>query len=410
MTATTTAATEETAAPLPPGAPRSTVQEILLRVRTGDLGYVPVLVGLAVIWGIFQAREPAFLSPINLTNLMLQVASVGTISVGVVLVLLLGEVDLSVGSVSGLTAAIMAVLNVKLGFGPGLAILLALLAGLVVGSVHGFFVTRFGVPSFVVTLAALIGWQGLQLQVLGTTGTINLPPSLITQLTSTFLPQWAGWLLAAVVTVVYGVAQVLRSRKRTANGLPARSLPGVAVRTAFVAACLIAATAVLNASRGVPLAVLIFLGLMVVVDLVLSHTRYGRSIFAIGGNAEAARRAGIRVKAVRLSVFAIAGFMAAAGGVLASARLVAVNQSSGSGDVLLNAIAAAVIGGTSLFGGRGSAYSALLGVLVIGSVSNGIDLIGLGAPIKLMITGAVLLAAVTIDALARRTRRATGRQ
>jgi D-xylose transport system permease protein len=411
MTATTTSTTaEETAAPLPPGAPRSTVQEILLRFRTGDLGYVPVLVGLAVIWGIFQAQEPAFLSPINLTNLLLQVASIGTISVGVVLVLLLGEVDLSVGSVSGLTAAIMAVLNVKMGFGAGTAILLALLAGLAVGSIHGFFVTRFGVPSFVVTLAALIGWQGLQLQVLGVTGTINLPPSLITELTSTFLPQWAGWVLAAAVTVVYGVAQVLRSRKRTANGLPARSLPGVAVRTAFVAVCLVVATAVLNASRGVPLAVLIFLGFMVVVDLVLTHTRYGRSIFAIGGNAEAARRAGIRVKAIRLSVFAIAGFMAAAGGVLASARLVAVNQSSGSGDVLLNAIAAAVIGGTSLFGGRGSAYSALLGVLVIGSVSNGIDLIGLGAPIKLMITGAVLLAAVTLDALARRTRRATGRQ
>jgi D-xylose transport system permease protein len=409
MTATTTAA-QETAPPVPPGTPRSTVQEILLRFRTGDLGYVPVLVGLAVIWGIFQSQEPAFLSPINLTNLMLQVASVGTISVGVVLVLLLGEVDLSVGSVSGLTAAIMAVLNVKMGFGAGTAILLALLAGLAVGSIHGFFVTRFGVPSFVVTLAALIGWQGLQLQVLGVTGTINLPPSLITELTSTFLPNWAGWLLAAVVTVVYGVAQVLRSRKRAANGLPARSLLGVAVRTAFVAACLIVATAVLNASRGVPLAALIFLGFMVVVDLVLTHTRYGRSIFAIGGNAEAARRAGIRVNAIRLSVFAIAGFLAAAGGVLASARLVAVNQSSGSGDILLNAIAAAVIGGTSLFGGRGSAYSALLGVLVIGSVSNGIDLIGLGAPIKLMITGAVLLAAVTIDALARRTRRATGRQ
>jgi D-xylose transport system permease protein len=167
---------------------------------------------------------------------------------------------------------------------------------------------------------------------------------------------------------------------------------------------------VLNASRGVPVAVLIFLGFVVVFDLVLTHTRYGRSIFAIGGNTEAARRAGIRVNAIRLSVFAIAGFMAAAGGVLAAARLVAVNQSSGSGDVLLNSIAAAVIGGTSLFGGRGSTYSALLGVLVIGSVSNGIDLIGLGAPIKLMITGAVLLAAVTIDAIARRTRRATGRQ
>jgi D-xylose transport system permease protein len=407
MTATRTEPTPEVAAP--PGAPRSTVGEIMLRVRTGDLGALPVVVGLAVIWAIFQSQESVFLSPINLTNLMLQVASVGTIAVGVVLVLLLGEVDLSVGSVSGLTAAVMAVLNVKQGLGAVLSVVLALLAGLAVGAFHGFFVTRFGVPSFVVTLAALIGWQGLQLQVLGDTGTINLPPSFITELTSTFLPAWLGWTVAVALTLTYGTGQLLTSRKRTANELPARSMGAVAVRTVVLGAVLLAATAVMNASRGVPLAVIIFLGFVVFFDLVLQHTRYGRSIYAIGGNAEAARRAGINVNAIRLSVFAISGLMAAAGGVLAASRLVAVNQSSGSGDVLLNAIAAAVIGGTSLFGGRGSAMSALLGVLVIGSVSNGIDLIGLGAPIKLMITGAVLLTAVTIDALARRTRRATGR-
>jgi D-xylose transport system permease protein len=303
----------------------------------------------------------------------------------------------------------MAVLNVKQGLGAVLSVVLAMLAGLAVGAFHGFFVTRFGVPSFVVTLAALIGWQGLQLQVLGDTGTINLPPSFITELTSTFLPAWLGWTVAVALTLTYGTGQLLTSRKRTANELPARSMGAVAVRTVVLGAVLLAATAVMNASRGVPLAVIIFLGFVVFFDLVLQHTRYGRSIYAIGGNAEAARRAGINVNAIRLSVFAISGLMAAAGGVLAASRLVAVNQSSGSGDVLLNAIAAAVIGGTSLFGGRGSAMSALLGVLVIGSVSNGIDLIGLGAPIKLMITGAVLLTAVTIDALARRTRRATGR-
>jgi D-xylose transport system permease protein len=406
MTATDT---QSSASPALPTAPRSLVGELLLRFRTGDLGSLPVLVGLALIWAIFQSQEAAFLSPRNLTNLMLQVASVGTISVGVVLVLLLGEVDLSVGSVSGLTASIMAVLNVQQGFDPLLSVALALLAGLVVGAVQGFFATRFGVPSFVVTLAGLIGWQGLQLQVLGDTGTINIPPSFITKLTSTFLPAWLGWVVAIALALVYGAAHLHTSLQRSAHGLPARPLPLVGLRTAAVAAVLLVAVAVMNASRGVPVAVMVFLGFVVLFDLVLQHTRYGRSIFAIGGNAEAARRAGINVDRIRLTVFALAGMMAAAGGVLAAARLLAVNQSSGSGDILLNAIAAAVIGGTSLFGGRGSAYSALLGVLVIGSVSNGIDLIGLGAPIKLMITGAVLLVAVTIDAMARRTRRATGR-
>lgn len=379
------------------------------RLRDGELGPFPVVVGLAVIWTIFQLLEPSFLTSGNLTNLMLQVASVGMISVGVVLVLLLGEVDLSVGSVSGLCAAITAVLNMKHGMSAELAVVAALAGGAAVGALHGLFVARFAVPSFVVTLAGLIAWQGLQLQLLGDTGTINLAPSFITRLTSTFLPVWLGWTLAAGGSAAYGLAQVVESWRRTRNGLPVQSVVALLARVAVVGGVLLGATAVLNDDRGVPLAAVILVGCVVLVDLMLRHTRYGRSIFAIGGNAEAARRAGIRVTRVRLTVFAVAGLMAAAGGVLGAARLFAVNQSSGSGDVLLNAIAAAVIGGTSLFGGRGSAYSALLGVLVIGSVSNGIDLVGLDAPVKLMITGAVLLTAVTIDALARRSRRAAGR-
>ncbi|MDF5753610.1 sugar ABC transporter permease [Spongiactinospora sp. TRM90649] len=379
------------------------------RLRGGDLGAFPVVIGLAMIWTTFQTLDSSFLTAANLTNLMLQVASVGMISVGIVMVLLLGEVDLSVGSVSGLCAAIMAVLNIKLGMAAELAVLAALAGGLAVGVVQGFFVARFGVPSFVATLAGLIAWQGLQLQLLGSTGTINLSPGFITRLVTTFLPGWASWALVATVILCYGTSQFVESARRTRDGLWARPAPAVLARTALLAGSLLLVTAILNGHRGVPLAVVIFIGCVVLFDLILRHTRYGRSVFAIGGNAEAARRAGLRVNRIRMSVFAIAGLMAAAGGVLAGARLFAVNQSSGSGDILLNAIAAAVIGGTSLFGGRGSAYSALLGVLVIGSVSNGIDLIGLGAPIKLMITGAVLLTAVTIDALARRSRRATGR-
>ena len=379
----------------------------LRRLARGELGSVRVLLGIAVIWTIFQIANDRFLSAINLSNLTLQIAAVATISIGVVLVLLLGEIDLSVGAVSGLAAATMAVISVKEGLAPELAIVAGLLVGTAIGLFNGFMVTFFGIPSFVVTLAGLLGWQGAQLAVLGDTGSVNLPPSTITDLTSTFFDPAIGWALGIGAIAAYAVSLFLARRKRVAAGLEAEPLAALVIRVVLVSAAIVAAVVILNADRGVPLAAVIVLALMVFFTFITERTRYGRHIFAVGGNEEAARRAGIRVNRIKLSVFALASTLAAAGGVLAASRLLSVNQQSGSGDVLLLAIAGPVIAGTSLFGGRGFIWSALLGAIVIGSISNGMDLLALDSDVKFMITGAVLLAAVTIDAVTRQRRQAS---
>ena len=377
---------------------------LLGRILRGEMGVLQVFIALALIWTVFQLANDRFLTAVNLTNLMLQVTAIAIISIGVVLVLLLGEIDLSVGAVSGLGAAVTAVLSVQHGWSPELAMVAGLLTGTAIGLINGFFNTFFGIPSFVVTLAGLIAWQGALLQVLGETGTVNLPPSIITDLTSTFYGAGVGWTLAVVVTAGTLGVGLLGRRRRQAAGLEAPPLAGIVFRTVLVGAAMFIGVAILLSDRGVPLAVLILLALTAVFAFITDRTRFGRHIYAVGGNAEAARRAGIRINRVRMMVFAIASTMAAAGGIMAASRLIAVNQSSGSGDVLLNAIAGPVIAGTSLFGGRGTVWSALLGALVIGSISNGMDLLGLESSVKFMITGGVLLAAVTLDALTRRQR------
>jgi D-xylose transport system permease protein len=377
---------------------------ILGRILRGEVGFLQVFIALAVIWTIFQLANDRFLTAVNLTNLMLQVTAIGIISIGVVLVLLLGEIDLSIGAVSGLCAGIMAVLTVQHGWSPELAILIGLLAGAGIGLINGFFNTFFGIPSFVVTLAGLIAWQGALLLVLGETGTVNLPPSIITDLTSEFYGPGVGWTLAVVVTAVTLGVGLLARRRRQQAGLEPPGLAGLVFRTVLVGAAMFIGVAILLSDRGVPLAVIILLGLTGLFAFITERTRFGRHIYAVGGNAEAARRAGVRVTRIRVTVFVIGSTMAAAGGIMAASRLIAVNQSSGSGDVLLNAIAGPVIAGTSLFGGRGTVWSALLGALVIGSISNGINLLGLESSVRFMITGGVLLAAVTLDAVARRQR------
>jgi D-xylose transport system permease protein len=379
------------------------------RLRSGELGALPVVFALIVIWAFLQSQNENFLSAHNLTNLMLQVAAVGTIAVGMYVVLLLGEIDLSVGSVSGVAAAVMAVGIVHHSWSPVTGIAVALLTGAAIGALHGTVFALIGVPSFVVTLAGLIAWQGVQLGVLGETGSINLPDNLVTQLTSTFFTGWVAWAIVLVASGVLVAIQVAGRRARTAAGLYVPPLMGVVLRTGVVASVAIASVAVMQQDRGLPLAVLIFVGFSVVFDLLTRHTRYGRHVLAVGGNVEAARRTGVRVTVVRVSVFAISGLMAAAGGILAASRLYAVNQASGGSDTMLNAIAATVIGGTSLYGGRGSAYSPLLGMLVIGSIANGLDLLNKPSSTKFITTGIVLLLAVTLDALARRSRVASGR-
>jgi D-xylose transport system permease protein len=385
------------------------VRDLWRRLRQGELGSLPVVLGLVAVWAYFQHANSNFLSSGNLTNLMLQIASFGTISVGVVLVLLLGEIDLSVGYVSGLAAATMAVLNVKSDWPAVWAIVAGLAVGAGIGLLQGLWVTKLRVPSFVVTLAGFLAWQGALLHVLGETGSINVTDDTITALAGTFYSDAIGWALAAAAIALTALGVALRRRRSQAAGLVGVPLRDDILKLAVISVGAVAAVAMFNDDRGVPLAVLIFVGFVLIFDFLTRRTVFGRHLFAVGGNAEAARRAGIRVDRVRTVVFLLASTMAAAGGILGAARLLAANQSSGGGDILLNSIAAAVIGGTSLFGGRGSAWSALLGALVIGSIANGMDLIGQESDIKFMVTGAVLLVAATIDAVSRRGRQAAGR-
>jgi D-xylose transport system permease protein len=372
------------------------------------LGPVRVFLVLALIWIIFQSQNDRFLTAFNLTNLVLQIAGVGLISVGISLILLLGEIDLSVGAVSGLAAAVMAVLNTKHGWGPVPSIAAGLAVGAAIGAVNGFFVTRFEIPSFVVTLAGLLAWQGALLKVLGDTGTINLTDPTIVNLANRFYSDGVGWILAVVVILIYGASGYLERVRRGRAGLAPPSLRNFAIRMAVVAVGTIATIAVLNADRGTPLAGLILVSFCALLVFVTTRTVWGRHVYAVGGNQEAARRAGIRVTRVKMTVFILASTFAAAGGILLASRLLAVNQSSGGSDLLLLAIAGPVIAGTSLFGGRGSVWGALLGALVIGSIANGMQLLSLSSAVRFMITGGVLLLAVVIDAVIRTQRERVG--
>ena len=393
----------------PTGTPAiSTAQAFWRRVTQGDVGSLPVIAGLILIWLVFYFLNPLFLSPRNLTNLVSQIADIGIVSVGIVLVLLLGEIDLSVGSVYGLSSAVMAVLSVQYHWSAAPAIVAGLLVGAAIGTFQGFFFTRFRIPSFVVTLAGLLTWFGAQLHVMGEKGTINLDDPTIVQLAGQFYPPTVGWSLAVIAVVVLAADLAIRRRRRAVAGLPQTGLVGDLVRFGAIIAVILGAVAIMSSDQGIPLSLLILLGFVVGFDLITTRTKFGRHIFAVGGNAEAARRAGISVNGIRIAVFALCGTMAAAGGIMGASRLLAVNYNSGTGDTLLNAIAGAVIGGTSLFGGRGTVWSALTGALVIGSINNGLALLSAPSDVKFMVTGGVLLAAVTIDAVARQGRQRAG--
>ncbi|MBZ6472568.1 sugar ABC transporter permease [Streptomyces griseocarneus] len=385
--------------------------EFRRKLRSGDLGSLPVVVGLIVIGLVFQLRDSAFLGAENLSNLFVTASGTGLIAVGIVFVLILGEIDLSVGSVSGLASATFAVLNVNHGMPEWLALVLAILSGTLVGALHGFFFARIGVPAFVVTLAGLLGWNGLMLQVLGANGTINLDDSgLVAGLTNHYFSDVAAaYGLATLSVVAFLLVSLRDSKRREAAGVPSRPVSEIVLRTAALAVPAYVVAWLFNEYKGLPLAVVIFLGVVVALDFVLRRTSYGRKVFALGGSVEAASRAGINVSAVRISVFALSGTMAALGGMFLASQINAANQSSGAGSLLMNAIAAAVIGGTSLFGGRGKTWSALLGVLVIQSIASGMALLGIASAVQYMITGAVLLAAVVIDSVSRRTQKTAGR-
>lgn len=384
---------------------------VMSRLRGGDLGALPVILGLAVIWTVFQILNPVFLSSGNLVNLTMQCAAIGTVALGVVIVLLVGEIDLSVGSVAGLGSAVLAVTFVQLQWNLALALLAAVAIGTCVGLLYGVVYTRFGVPSFVITLAGLLGFLGLQLWVLGDTGSINLPFDswIVLFAQQLFLPAWLSYVAAVLAVAAYASSLLRRARRRVAADLDSQSLREIGVRAGVLLAVLLVSAWYLNLSRGVGVMFLFFLLLVVAAHLTLTRTRWGRAVYAVGGSEEAARRAGIRVDRIYISVFMLCSTLAAVGGVLAAARLSSAGQSSGGGDTNLTAIAAAVIGGASLFGGRGTAFAALIGIAVIQSISSGLTLLSLASSVQFMVTGLVLVLAVIVDSVSRRSRAASGR-
>ncbi|MFI6635976.1 sugar ABC transporter permease [Nonomuraea fuscirosea] len=390
---------------------RGAITDVVERARGGDLGVIPVVVGLIVIWSVFQALNPIFLSSANLVNLTLESAAVGVIALGIVCVLLVGQIDLSVGSVSGLSGAVLAVLFVGQGLPVWVAILASVLMGAVIGWLYGQLFNRFGVPSFVITLAGLLAFLGLQLYVLGTKGSINLPfdSALVNFAQLDFVPAPLSYAFAVIASAWLFLSGYLHAQARRKAGLSAKSLSTLVVRSVALLAVLAFVIWYLGQTRGVGWMFVFFVALVLIMHYLLSRTKWGRSVYAVGGNVEAARRAGINVKAVFTSVFVLCSTFAAVGGIMAAARLAAANQSSGAGDVNLNAIAAAVIGGTSLFGGRGTAFGALLGIIVIQSISSGLTLLNLDSSIRFVVTGAVLLLAVVVDSVSRRSRTSHGR-
>jgi D-xylose transport system permease protein len=387
------------------------VQRWWTDVKSGELGSLPIVIGLIIIAVVFQSQNSQFLTSGNFVNLIVQSAPFAVLGIGIVFVLLLGEIDLSIGYVSGVAGVVAATLLLpdKNQSSTVVAIVLALAAGAAIGTLHGVIITKVGVPSFVVTLAGLLAWNGVVLLLIGDKGTVVLQDKFTIDLANGFLSDGAGWILALVAIGVYALAQLNEIRVRRRATLETDPLALYALRIVGVALVLIIVTYVANQDRGVPYVGIIVAVLLGFWTFVAQRTRFGRHVYAVGGNAEAARRAGINVDRVRIIVFAICSFMAALGGLILASRLRSVDTNSGGGSVLLYSIAAAVIGGTSLFGGRGQIKSAILGALVIGSIDNGLGLLGLGSGEKFVITGGVLLLAVTVDSISKRGRAQSGR-
>lgn len=373
------------------------------------IGPARTLIVLVVVMGIFAILAPSFLSVVNLNNLFLQVAAVATISMGVVMVLLLGEIDLSVGSVSGLAGSITAVLVTQENWNPLLGMGVALLAGVMIGFVQGVIVTFLQLPSFIITLAGLLTWQGVHLAILVATGTINITDAVVVGLTGAFIPNLVAIGIAVLSVAAFTVFLITKPRRRRKAGLsspPLRTSLIIPVTGLIVLEAML--LVIFFADRGVSLVVLFVVGIAVLMNVILTSTPYGQHLFAVGGNSDAAERAGIRVRGIRVSAFVMASTFASLGGILAASRLQAATQNDGGSDLLLLAIAGPVIAGVSLFGGRGTIWAALLGALIIGAISNGMDLLSVSSQNKYIVTGVVLVAAVAIDALARMSRRRRG--
>jgi D-xylose transport system permease protein len=379
-------------------------------IRGGEVGTLPVVLGLLVIVVYFQIGNSNFLTAGNFVNLIVQMAGPTVIAIGVVFVLLLGEIDLSAAITSGIGGVVTAeFLLDRTGSGWGVvAILISIAAGVGIGLVQGTFVAKIGVPSFVVTLAGLLSLQGVLLLIIGEGGTVVIQNQTIFDLANYNFSETAGWLIGGIVAGLFAAVRIGSFIARWRAGLPVGSPVLYLMRAGFVIAAILLVIAVCNRDRGFPLAGLIVVALVVIFTFVAERTSFGRHVYAVGGNAEAARRAGINVARVRIAVFMLASGLAGFGGVILASRLSSVDPNAGGSDLLLNVIAAAVIGGTSLFGGRGRVIHALLGALVIYSVANGMGLLNYSSGVQFLVTGLILLAAVTVDTLSRRRLQATG--
>src|SRR5215218_1569015 len=399
-----------------PGAPAATTlsayaQRWWTDVKSGELGSLPIIVGLIVIAIVFQIQNDRFLTSGNFVNLIVQTAPYAVIAMGVTFALLLGEIDLSIGFVSGVGGVLTAILLTPDGnvLPTWLVLVIVLAAGIGIGTLHGLIITKVGVPSFVVTLAGLLAWNGVVLLLIGSKGTVILQNDFVIGLANNFLKTGDAWILMLVCLGIYAALQLISLRSRMTAGLATDPLLIVGLRIAALGLALAAVVYICNKDRGVPIALLVVGGLFVLWTYVLHRTKFGRHIYAVGGNAEAARRAGINVDNVRIACFAIVSLMAVLGGILLASRLRSVDTNTGGGQALLYPIAAAVIGGTSLFGGRGTMKAALLGALVMLSIDNGLGLLGLSSGTKFVLTGGVLLLAVTVDSISRRGRAQSGR-
>ncbi|MGY1653293.1 sugar ABC transporter permease [Geodermatophilus sp. SYSU D01119] len=388
------------------------------KVRGGDLGALPAVLGIIALGLLFFALRPnTFLTPLNISNLLVQAVPITLLAMGLVFVLLLGDIDLSAGVVSGVCAAVLAQLLAQAGAPWYVAILAACAAGALIGLFTGTLVGVVGIPSFVVTLALFLAFQGVTLRIIGQGGTIPVRDEVVQGIANRNLPVTLGWILTAVAILLYAAIQLNRWRVQKARGLAHQPLAVVVARCVLIGVILIAVTAILSVDRalsaavdleGIPYAVPLVVILLLLLTFVLSRTSFGRHVYAVGGNAEAARRAGINVTKIRVLVFVLSSTMAAISGIAAASRLASVTAASGAGNTLLYAVGAAVIGGTSLFGGRGRVRDAVLGGLVVAIIANGLGLLGVEAYLNFIITGGVLLLAASVDALARRRAAATG--
>ncbi|HET7303092.1 MAG TPA: ABC transporter permease [Segeticoccus sp.] len=386
----------------------------LARLRGGDTGLLPVIIGLVAIAIVFGSLSGAFLTPGNFANLLVQGAPYMLMAMAAVFVLLLGEVDLSLGFVAGVAAVTCAVLASK-GWPWWAACLAALVVTTLIGLLQGVIVARVGVPSFVVTLAGFLGWQGVMLLVLGNGGTIPVNSQTIFNFANGLLAPWVGWLFYAIAAVAFVAVELTNWRRRRASGLASRPTPVVVLRILVV--LVVGAIVVwlcnidrgsVNPIEGVPWVVPIVLGVLLLWTFLMTRTRFGRYVYAVGGNAEAARRAGVKLAFVRTTIFGLAGLTTGMAGLMFLSRLNSISTSFDGGIYVLYAIAGAVIGGTSLFGGRGKIIHGVLGALVIAGIDNGMGLLSVSAASKYVVTALVLLAAVSIDAIARRGRAGHG--